>query len=176
MPDFRGDGIAFPSDQGLHIFDRSSKNFTLTSAVGDMHNSMALSAIISPSKDGKTVTIVANLWDWDVAWSPDGGTSWQVQWPDTKTSPLNCGEGGGGTGLGSSPYQMMFHHSNWWSSADGGYTFFQGTVPAPGFPTGAFDYVRTGGSRTQPSGVYFALASNVGPAAYNGSDGTSANR
>jgi hypothetical protein len=43
VPDFRGDSIAFPSDQGLHIFDRSSKNYTLSSAVGDMHNSMTLS-------------------------------------------------------------------------------------------------------------------------------------
>ena len=47
VPEFRGDGIAFPSDQGLHIVNGS--NFTLTSAVGDMRNTMSLSAIISPS-------------------------------------------------------------------------------------------------------------------------------
>ena len=92
VPDFRGDGIAFPSDQGLHVLDRlsptsptnSSSNHTLISVIGaslfprasrsfllsggfvwelcgrarenevlssgDMHNSMALSAIIAPSK------------------------------------------------------------------------------------------------------------------------------
>jgi len=162
------DGVAFPSDQGLHIFDRTSKNYTLTSAVGDMHNSIALSVIISPSKDGKTVNIVANLWDWDVVVSFDGGASWQVQWPHAEKSPLGCGEGGGGQGLGSSSYQMMFHHSNWFSSADGGYTYFTGTLPA-GYPLGStsFDYVRTAGSRTQPSGVYFGVAAF--PAAYSGS-------
>ena len=47
VPDFRGDGIAIPSDQGLHIVNRSSYN--LSNACGDLHNSMALSAIISPS-------------------------------------------------------------------------------------------------------------------------------
>jgi hypothetical protein len=52
VPDFRGDNIAFPSDQGLHIMNRSSEDYTLTSAVGDLHNAMSLSAIISPSKDG----------------------------------------------------------------------------------------------------------------------------
>ena len=39
-----GDQISFPSDQGLHIVDRSS--YDLVSAVGDMHNAMSLSAII----------------------------------------------------------------------------------------------------------------------------------
>jgi hypothetical protein len=107
------------------------------------------------------VNIVANMWDWDVVASFDGGASWQVQWPDSKKSPQICGEGGGGQGLGSSPYQIMFHHSNWWSSADSGETFFEGTVPAPGYPLGAFDYIRTAGSRTQPSGVYFSLAANM---------------
>ena len=50
VPNFRGEGVALPSDQGLHIVDHSSPNYTLTSAIGDMHNSMSLSAIISPSK------------------------------------------------------------------------------------------------------------------------------
>lgn len=63
IPDFRGDGIAFPSDQGLHILDRSSKNYTLISAIGDLHNTMSLSALISPSKDGKSRNIVSNIWD-----------------------------------------------------------------------------------------------------------------
>ena len=58
---FRGDGIALPSDQGLHIVDQSSTNYTLVSAVGDMHNAMSLSAIISPSKDGKSRNIIANM-------------------------------------------------------------------------------------------------------------------
>ena len=47
-------GIAFPSDQGLHIVDHDSTNHTLTSAVGDLHNAISLSAIISPSADGKS--------------------------------------------------------------------------------------------------------------------------
>jgi hypothetical protein len=149
-----GDSVAFPSDQGLHIFDRTSKNHTLTSAVGDMHNSIALSAIISPSKDGKTVNIVANMWDWSPTVSFDGGASWQAAWPNASTMPT-AGEGGGGLGMGASPYQIMFHHSDYWASADGGENFFHGTFE--GVPSGAFDYVRTAGSRTEPSGVYVAL-------------------
>ena len=164
------DGVAFPSDQGLHIFDRSSKNYTLTSAVGDMHNSIALSAIISPSKDGKSVNIVANMWDWSPTVSFDGGASWQAAWPNASTMPA-AGEGGGGLGMGTSPYQIMFHRSDYWSSADGGENFFHGTFE--GVPSGAFDYIRTAGSRTEPSGVYVALMH--APAAYmynNGSDGS----
>ena len=164
------DGVAFPSDQGLHIFDRSSKNYTLTSAVGDMHNSIALSAIISPSKDGKTVNIVANMWDWGPTVSFDGGASWQAAWPNASTMPA-AGEGGGGLGMGTSPHQIMFHRSDYWASADGGENFFHGTFE--GVPSGAFDYIRTAGSRTEPSGVYFALTH--APAGYmcnNSSDGT----
>ena len=153
------DGVAFPSDQGLHIFDRTSKNYTLTSAVGDMHNSIALSAIISPSKDGKTVNIVANMWDWSPTVSFDGGASWQAFWPNASTMPA-CGEGGGGMGMGTSPHQIMFHRSDYWVSADGGENFFHGTFE--GVPSGAFDYVRTAGSRTEPSGFYVALCKKAG--------------
>ena len=53
--------------------------------------------------------------------------------------------------MGTSPHQIMFHHSNWWSSNDGGHNFLRGTTP--GSP-GGFDYVREAGSRTEPSGVY----------------------
>jgi hypothetical protein len=154
------DGVAFPSDQGLHIFDRTSKNHTLISAVGDMHNSIALSALISPSKDGKTVNIVANMWDWGPTVSFDGGASWLADWPNASTMPAS-GEGGGGVAMGASPYQIMFHHSDYWASADGGENFFHGTFE--GIPSGAFDYVRTaGGSRTEPSGVYLTLCTKAG--------------
>jgi hypothetical protein len=133
-----------------------------------MHNSIALSAIISPSKDGKTVNIVANMWDWSPTVSFDGGASWQAAWPNASTMPA-AGEGGGGLGMGTSPYQIMFHRSDYWSSADGGENFFHGTFE--GVPSGAFDYVRTAGSRTEPSGVYFALMR--APAVDNNiSDGT----
>jgi ligand-binding sensor domain-containing protein len=56
VPDFRGDGIAFPSDQGLHILNRSS--FQLISAVGDMKNAIALSALIAPNAQGSRNLIV----------------------------------------------------------------------------------------------------------------------
>ena len=63
VPDFRGDGIAFPSDQGLHIVNRSS--YDLISAVGDLHNAMSLSALISPSQTTPgSRNIVSNIWDW----------------------------------------------------------------------------------------------------------------
>jgi len=164
VPNFRGDGVAFPSDQGLHIVDDSSPNYTLTSAVGDMHNAISLSAIISPSADGKSRNIVSNIWDWDVAVSWDDGATWG-DWDATEKSPGACGEGGGGQGMGASPHQIMFHHSNWWSSADGGHNFFRGNTP--GNPGGGFAYVRKAGSRSEPSGVYFAMM--TAPATYDGS-------
>ena len=172
IPNFRGDGIAFPSDQGLHIVDRDSTNYTLTSAVGDLHNAISLSAIISPSADGKSRNIVSNIWDWDVAVSWDDGAHWG-DWDKTEKSPGACGEGGGGQGMGASPNQIMMHHENWWSSNDGGHNFFRGITP--GSPSaGSFDYVRQAGSRSQPSGVYFAMLS--APADYDGSsDGARAN-
>jgi hypothetical protein len=113
VPDFRGDGIAFPSDQGLHIVDRTSKNYTLHSAVGDLHNAMSLSALISPSADGKSRNIVSNIWDWDVVASWDDGATW-AGWKPGEKSPGSCGEGGGGQGMGTSPHQVMFHHSHWY--------------------------------------------------------------
>jgi len=164
VPNFRGDGIAFPSDQGLHIVDHDSPNYTLTSAIGDMRNAISLSAIISPSADGKSRNIVSNIWDWDVAVSWDDGAQWD-SWNATEKSPMACGEGGGGQGMGNSPHQIMFHHSNWWASSDGGHNFIQGKTP--GSPGGGFDYVRQAGSRIQPSGVYFAMLS--APADYDGS-------
>jgi photosystem II stability/assembly factor-like uncharacterized protein len=164
VPNFRGDGIAFPSDQGLHIVDYNSPNYTLTSAIGDMHNAISLSAIISPSADGKSRNIVSNIWDWDVAVSWDDGVSWS-DWNATEKSPGACGEGGGGRGMGTSPHQIMFHHNSWWASSDGGHNFIRGETP--GNIVGGFDYVRQAGSRTEPSGVYFAMLS--APSDYAGS-------
>ena len=64
--DFAG-GVAFPSDQGLHIANKSGEQFVpnLISAVGDMRNTMSLSALIAPSttKPGSR-NLVVNIWDW----------------------------------------------------------------------------------------------------------------
>ena len=84
--------IAFPSDQGLHILNRSSDN--LTSAVGDMRNTMALSAILSPNEQGSR-SLVVNLWDWNVGASWDDGATW-AGWAKGEASPGSCGESGGG--------------------------------------------------------------------------------
>jgi len=151
VPDFRGDGIAFPSDQGLHIVNGTS--FNLTSAVGDMQNTMALSALISPGAKPGDRNLVVNLWDWDVAASWDDGRTW-AGWAPKEKSPGSCGEGGGGQGMGASGKVIMFHRNNWWSSLDGGHNFKQGSLPGP---PGAFDYVRQPGSRTEPAGTCFAL-------------------
>jgi hypothetical protein len=75
----------------------------------------------------------------------------QVDWPKGNSNPLSCGEGGGGQGLGSSGHMFMAHHEHWYTSADGGLNFLTGT--APGTPGGGFDYARTAGSRTEPSGT-----------------------
>ena len=53
VPDFRKDQLAIPSDQGLHLVNRSAikvGDFNLTIATGDLKNAMSLSAILSPSK------------------------------------------------------------------------------------------------------------------------------
>jgi len=156
VPEFRGDGVAFPSDQGLHIVNRSS--YTLTSAVGDLHNTMSLSALISPSTTFPgSRTIVSNIWDWDVMFSENDGKAWQG-WKDGLKSPANCGEGGSGVALGKSGYVIIFHGNRYWHSSDGGYNFVEvSTKAAVGAVDGGFAYVRKAGSRTEPSGVVFTL-------------------
>ena len=154
IPDFRGDQIAFPSDQGLHIVNRSSEDYTLISACGDLHNTMSLSAIVSPSKDGKSRNIVSNIWDWDVAVSWNDGKSWQ-SWAKDEKNANSIGEGGGGSAMGTSPHQVMFHRSTWYASSDGGHNWVRGT--APGSLAGGFDYIRAAGSRTEPAGTCFAI-------------------
>ena len=151
-PTFRGDGVAFPSDQGLGIFDANSNN--LINAIGDMHNNMALSSLISPSKDGKSRNIVVNLWDWNQAFTIDDGATWRG-WGKSEAAPYTCGEGGWGWSLGTSGHVLMFHHENWWYSGDGGYNFVQNTFPGPGGLGMA--YVRQAGSRAEPNGTVFSL-------------------
>jgi hypothetical protein len=118
VPDFRGDGVAFPSDQGLHIANGSGVHLVpeLTSAVGDMANTMALSALVSPSATTPgSRNLIVNLWDWDVAASWDDGATW-AGWAPAEKSPGACGEGGGGTGMGASGKLVMFHKNHWYSS------------------------------------------------------------
>ena len=50
------------------------------------------------------------------------GKEWEG-WQKNETAPSQCGEGGGGAGMGASGKMLMFHHSNWWYSADGGHNF-----------------------------------------------------
>ena len=158
---FRGDGVAFPSDQGLGILD--GDNNTLINAVGDLHNNMALSALISPSKDGKSRNIVVNLWDWNQAFSIDDGATWRG-WATSEAAPYSCGEGGWGFSLGKSGHVLMFHHLNWWYSPDGGYNFVQNEFPGQGGL--GLAYVRQEGSLTEPNGTVFSLMK--GPAGPQG--------
>jgi hypothetical protein len=107
-----------------------------------MQTAMALSALISPKKgtDGKKAgerNIVVNMWDWNVCASWDDGETWAA-WADGEKSPMQCGEGGGGTGMGASGRLAMWHRNNWWSSADGGHNFEFGSLPGS---MGAFEYV-----------------------------------
>ena len=72
--------MAFPSDQGLHIRNaENNSDYDLINAIGDMTNTIQLSALISPSRDGKSRNIVSNAWDWNVAWSTDDGDNW-IEW------------------------------------------------------------------------------------------------
>jgi hypothetical protein len=157
---FRGDSVAFPSDQGLGILD--GYNNTLINAIGHLHNNMALSALISPSKDGKSRNIVVNLWDWNQAFTIDDGNTWRG-WATSEAAPYTCGEGGWGFSLGTSGHVLMFHHSDWWYSGDGGYNFVQNTFPGSGGL--GLAYVRQAGSLTEPNGTVFSLMKGpAGPA------------
>ena len=158
---FRGDGVAFPSDQGLGIVDGDSN--ILINAVGDLHNNMALSALVSPSKDGKSRNVVVNLWDWNQAFSIDDGATWRG-WAMSEAAPYTCGEGGWGWSLGKSGHVLMFHHSDYWYSSDGGHNFVQNTFPGSGGLGMA--YVRQAGSLTEPNGTVFSLM--TGPAGPSG--------
>jgi len=157
VPDFRTDQVSLPSDQGLHIVNRSAiqaGEFNLTIATGDMRNTMALSAILGPSTTTPgSRNLIVNLWDWNVGASWDDGASWEG-WVDGEASPGYCGEGGGGTGLGASGYMLMAHHSWITVSSDGGHNWVRHDLPGG---AGAFEYVRRPGSRTEPSGTWFAL-------------------
>jgi len=155
-PDFRGSGVAFPSDQGLHIVNGTELN--LTSAVGDMANNMILSALIAPNKEGSR-NLVCNIWDWDVVSSWDDGATW-VGWNSTEKSPGQCGEGGGGSGMGASGKMLMFHRNHWWYTEDGGHNFQLGNLPGGG---GAFDYIRQAGSRSEPAGTVFGILDAPAP-------------
>ena len=61
-----------------------------------MYINRSLSALISPSLDGKSRNIVSNIWDWDVVASWDDGATW-AGWNSTEKSPgLYVNIGGGG--------------------------------------------------------------------------------
>lgn len=96
---------------------------------------------------------VKQMWDWDVCASWDDGETW-AGWNSTEKSPGQCGEGGGGMGLGASGNAIMFHRNSFWQSSDGGHNFQIGTLPGT---AGSFDYARKTGSRTEPEGKIFAI-------------------
>lgn len=165
IPEFRGNGVAFPSDQGLHIVDR--KSLELVSAVGDMHNTIVTGVIISPSSTVEgSRNIVCNIWDWDLMFSRDDGATWSG-WNITENSGApqsRCGEGGSGVSLGKSGHALVYHHNSYWYSSDGGHTFGQNQLE--GMSTRAFDYLRLPGSRTEPTGIAFWLMA-YGPRSAN---------
>eukprot|EP00729_Bicosta_minor_P018866 gene18866-11470_t len=164
------DNVAFPSDQGLHI--RNSENnsdYDLINAIGDMTNTIQLSALISPSRDGKSRNIVSNAWDWNVAWSTDDGDNW-IEWTKDEKSAMWCGEGGTGTSMGTSGHQVMFHHNTYGATSDGGHNWSQ--KQGPGNLGAGFTYVRQADSRVEPAGTCFALMSAPAPGS-NATDGKS---
>ena len=55
---------------------------------------------------------MVNMWDWNVVVSWDDGQNWLADWPTGEQGPLQCGEGGGGQGVGASGKQVMFHGTN----------------------------------------------------------------
>eukprot|EP00911_Craspedida_sp_UC1_P001796 UC1_evm1s1372 len=76
--------------------------------------------------------------------------------------------------MGASGHLIMFHHNNWWSSSDGGHNFVRGDLPGA---AGAFDYVRTKDSRTEPSGTCYAILAGTQEGMEDGSfDSAAAHR
>jgi len=154
VPDFRGDGVAIPSDQGLHIVDLSTMQ-NMTNAIGDMKNAMSLSAIISPSKTHPgSRNLVVNSWDWNVGASWDDGATWPA-WKDSEANPYWCGEGGGGEAMGTSGKAVMMHKHTYGQSSDGGHNWMRANAPGNVHSKGAFAYVRLPGSRAEPAGTCF---------------------
>jgi len=159
ISNFQGKGIAFPSDQGLHIVDGKSPN--LTSAVGDLTNCISINLAVSPGETGSR-NLVTTMWDWSAVASWDDGATWP-SWDLPTEKDIqnpNIGEGGGTLAFGKSGHVLMWHRSSYWHSCNGGKNLTIATVPESGSLTG-IDYFRQQGSRSEPSGTVFALADTL---------------
>jgi len=166
VPEFRGDNVAFPSDQGLHIRNPNG-SYDLLNAIGDMTNTIQMSALISPSKDGTSRNIVSNSWDWNVAWSTSDGDEW-IEWTKEEKSAMWVGEGGGGTSMGKSGNQVMFHHDTYGATSDGGHNWSQKQAAKGSNIGSGFTYVRKAGSRVEPTGECYVLMSAPAPSSNAG--------
>jgi len=157
IPYFQGDGIAFPSDQGLHIVNGTEQN--LTSAVGDMTNCDILGLSVSPGDQDGPRKLVVTMWDWSASASWDDGATW-ASWDLPTEKDIQApgiGEGGGTMNLGKSEHILMWHKSTNWYSNNGGKNLTRSIVDL-GSLQHSHDYLRLKGSRTEPSGTVFTLA------------------
>ena len=96
--DFAGDGVAFPSDQGLYIKPKyPSKDLKLVAATGDMSNNIALRVAVSKGEVGSGKpnerSLVTTVWDWNVIASWDSGDRWPATpcafWNPDVVHPIN---------------------------------------------------------------------------------------
>ena len=92
---FAGEGVAFPSDQGLFVTPRGlpgspGATVSLINANGDMSNNIAIKVSVAAG-NGTHRYLVTSMWDWGPLASWDGGRSWPVgDWnPNAATKPAD---------------------------------------------------------------------------------------
>ena len=153
---FGGDGVAFPSDQGLFVADpHNASNMAFVVQNGDLSNNIALAAAVSRGDEGGRY-IVTTAWDWGPLASWDSGAHWPSwQTTDDGYSAGCIGEGGGAYAMGRSNVVLAIHHHNVLTSHRGGKNMSRFVMPHGATVFGA-TYLRKAGSRTEPSGVLVA--------------------
>jgi len=120
VPDFAGDGLAFPSDQGLFIKPKT-QSMNLTKVNGDMSNCITLGVAVTAGDSSNKRNLVTTMWDWGPLASFDSGKSWGVGSDYWTVQPAGLGEGGGSMHLGRSQHIIMWHRTTLWFSSDGGH-------------------------------------------------------
>lgn len=73
--DFAGDGVAFPSDQGLFI-KPPGNDTALISACGNMSNNIAIRLAVSEGDGDGANYLVLTIWDWAPIASWNSGRNW----------------------------------------------------------------------------------------------------
>lgn len=161
--DFAGDGVAFPSDQGLFIKPPGDAT-SLINACGDMSNNIAIRLAVSTGDGNGNLFLVTTMWDWAPIASWNSGKDWPATpcayW-DTQScdgAPSSFGEGGAAYSMGRSNRVVMLHYSNIYWSAFGGKNMTHVVIPNnANTHSSVLIYARKPGSRSEPDGRLFTV-------------------